>query len=267
MTGHLSASFSATLRVHVPDAPGRSRGSPRRSATPVACSARSTSSASSQAEGPRRHRGGDATPITSSGSPTPFARSTASRSSTSPTAPSCSTSAERSRCAPKSPIRTRDDLSMAYTPGVARISRRDRGRPGRGVDAHVEAEHGRGRHRRNRGARAREHRPGGGAPGDGRQGGALQGVRRRRRVADLPRDHGSRRDRRGRARRSRRGSAGSTSRTSPPRAASRSSAASARSSSIPVFHDDQHGTAIVVLAALAERAPASSARTSRTRAS
>ena len=73
-------------------------------------------------EGPRRHRARRPTRTTSSGSPTPSARSTASRSSTSPTAPSCSTSEERSRCAPKSPIRTRDDLSMAYTPGVARIS-------------------------------------------------------------------------------------------------------------------------------------------------
>ena len=36
---------------------------------------------------------------------------------------------------------------------------------------------------------------------------------------------------------------------------------------IPVFHDDQHGTAIVVLAALAERAAASSASGSRTSAS
>ena len=33
---------------------------------------------------------------------------------------------------------------------------------------------------------------------------------------------------------------------------------------IPVFHDDQHGTAIVVLAALAERAARSSASGSRT---
>ena len=52
-----------------------------------------------------------------------------------------------------------------------------------------------------------------------------------------------------RRRRSRRSSAGSTSRTSRRRAASRSSAGCATTLDIPVFHDDQHGTAIVVLAA------------------
>ena len=45
-------------------------------------------------------------------------------------------------------------------------------------------------------------------------------------------------------------SAASTSRTSPRRGASRSSAGCASCLDIPVFHDDQHGTAIVVLAAL-----------------
>ena len=45
-------------------------------------------------------------------------------------------------------------------------------------------------------------------------------------------------------------SAPSTSRTSPRRAASRSSSVCAPTLDIPVFHDDQHGTAIVVLAAL-----------------
>ena len=59
---------------------------------------------------------------------------------------------------------------------------------------------------------------------DGGQGDAVQGVRRRRRVPDLPRDEGRRRDRRASSRRSRRSSAGSTSRTSRRRAASRSSA-------------------------------------------
>ena len=45
----------------------------------------------------------------------------ASRSSTSPTGRSCCTSAARSRWSSKSPLKTRDDLSMAYTPGVARV--------------------------------------------------------------------------------------------------------------------------------------------------
>ena len=52
-----------------------------------------------------------------------------------------------------------------------------------------------------------------------------------------------------RSRRSPRASAASTSRTSPRRAASRSNGACSESLDIPVFHDDQHGTAVVVLAA------------------
>ena len=47
-----------------------------------------------------------------------------------------------------------------------------------------------------------------------------------------------------------RSSAASTSRTSPRRAASRSRSGCASELDIPVFHDDQHGTAVVVLAAL-----------------
>ena len=42
----------------------------------------------------------------------------------------------------------------------------------------------------------------------------------------------------------------STSRTSPPRAASRSRSGYKQLLDIPIFHDDQHGTAIVALAAL-----------------
>ena len=61
---------------------------------------------------------------------------------------------------------------------------------------------------------------------------------------------GRRRDRRDRRRRSRPASAASTSRTSPRRAASRSRSRLREALDIPVFHDDQHGTAIVVLAAL-----------------
>ena len=66
----------------------------------------------------------------------------------------------------------------------------------------------------------------------------------------VPRHPGHRRDRRDRQAASPRSTAGSTSRTSPRRAASRSSARLRDLLDIPVFHDDQHGTAIVVLAAL-----------------
>ena len=49
------------------------------------------------------------------------AGSTASRSRASRTAPSCCTSGGKIEVEPKVPIKTRDDLSMAYTPGVARV--------------------------------------------------------------------------------------------------------------------------------------------------
>ena len=45
----------------------------------------------------------------------------------------------------KVPIKTRDDLSMAYTPGVARVSSGDRRRPGVGLDADHQGPHGRRR--------------------------------------------------------------------------------------------------------------------------
>ena len=61
----------------------------------------------------------------------------------------------------KTPLKTRDDLSMAYTPGVARVSVGDRGRPGEGLEPDDQAEHGRRRQRRHGRARARRHRPGG----------------------------------------------------------------------------------------------------------
>ena len=72
----------------------------------------------------------------------------------------------------------------------------DRRRPGQGMDADDEGPHGRRRHRRLCGARARRHRPRGGVARDGGEGHALQGIRRGRRVPDLPGDPRRRRDRR-----------------------------------------------------------------------
>ena len=95
----------------------------------------------------------------------------------------------------KTPIRTRDDLSMAYTPGVARICTAIAEDRGRRLEPDDQAQHRGGRERRHRGAGSRRHRPRGGDAGHGGQGGALQGVRRRRRLADLPLDEGRRRDR------------------------------------------------------------------------
>ena len=97
---------------------------------------------------------------------------------------------------PKVPIKTRDDLSMAYTPGVgARLDGDSRG-PGEGVGADDQEQHGRDRLRRHRGPRSGRHRPRGGDAGDGGQGDAVQGVRRRRRVPAVHRHQGRRRDRR-----------------------------------------------------------------------
>ena len=90
----------------------------------------------------------------------------------------------------------------------------DRRGPRQGVPVHDQAQHGRRRQRRHRGARPRRHRPGGRDAGDGGQGDALQGVRRRRRVPDLPRHEGPRRRSSRPSRRSRPASAASTSRTS-----------------------------------------------------
>ena len=77
---------------------------------------------------------------------------------------------------------------------------RDRRRPDQGLEPDRQAERGRRRHRRDGRPRPRRHRPGGGAARDGGQGGAVQGVRRRRRLADLPRDDRPGRDRRRRHR-------------------------------------------------------------------
>ena len=63
----------------------------------------------------------------------------------------------------------------------------DRRRPLEGVRVHDQAQHRRRRLRRQRGARPRRHRPRGRDAGDGGQGDAVQGVRRRRRLPDLPR--------------------------------------------------------------------------------
>ena len=94
------------------------------------------------------------------------------------------------------PIRNRDDLSMVYTPGVARVCHGDRREPRGRPPADHQAQHRGGRHRRLRGARPGQHRAARRAAGDGGQGGAVQAVRRHRRLPDLPRHPGPRRDRR-----------------------------------------------------------------------
>ena len=89
----------------------------------------------------------------------------------------------------KVPLRNRDDLSRAYTPGVARVCDGHREQPGRRPPVDHQAQHRRRRHRRHRRAGAGQHRPGGRAAGDGGQGRPVQEVRRRRRLAGLPGHH------------------------------------------------------------------------------
>ena len=102
------------------------------------------------------------------------------------------------RSSPRCRSSNRDDLSRAYTPGVARvclaIAAEPRGRP----PADDQAQHRRRGHRRHGGAGPRRHRPGRRAAGDGGKGGAVQAVRRRRRLAGLPRHQGHRGDHRDR---------------------------------------------------------------------
>ena len=59
----------------------------------------------------------------------------------------------------KVPVKTRDDLSMAYTPGVARVCMAIAQRRREGALADDQAEHGGRGHRRHRRARAGRHRP------------------------------------------------------------------------------------------------------------
>ena len=69
----------------------------------------------------------------------------------------------------KYPLKTRDDLSMAYTPGVARVCQEIHADRSEGVRVHDQEQHGRRRLRRLRRAGARRHRPGSGDAGDGGQ--------------------------------------------------------------------------------------------------
>jgi hypothetical protein len=85
----------------------------------------------------------------------------------------------------KLPVSTRDDLSMAYTPGVARGLQRDCGGPREGLSVHDQAQYRRRRLRRDRRPRPRRHRPRGGDARHGGQVRAVQGLRRRGRVPDL----------------------------------------------------------------------------------
>ena len=61
------------------------------------------------------------------------------------------------------PLASRDDLSLAYTPGVARVCEAIAADPALARDYTWVVAHGRGGHRRLGGARPRQHRPARGA--------------------------------------------------------------------------------------------------------
>ena len=96
----------------------------------------------------------------------------------------------------KHPIRNRDDLSMIYTPGVARVCLAIAKNPEDARRLTIKRNSDRGGHRRFGRARTRQHRPGGGHAGDGGQGGPVQAVRRHRCLAAVPGHPGHRGDHR-----------------------------------------------------------------------
>ena len=150
----------------------------------------------------------------------------------------------------KSPIKTRDDLSMAYTPGVARICRAIADDPAKvwnltikqntvAVVSDGTAVLGLG-----------DIGAGGGDAGDGGQGGAVQGVRRRRLLADLPVASTDPDEIVACVKAIAPGFGGiNLEDISAPRCFEIEDRLRAELD-IPVFHDDQHGTAVVCLAAL-----------------
>ena len=96
----------------------------------------------------------------------------------------------------KSPLDTQRALSIAYTPGVAQVSRAIAGDHTLRQAVHLGQPPGRGGQRRHRGARPRRHRSRGVAAGDGGQERAVQDVRRPGLDPDRAGHQGPRRDRR-----------------------------------------------------------------------
>ena len=151
---------------------------------------------------------------------------------------------------PTKPLTTQRDLSLAYSPGVAvpvlaiakdpapRLRLHQQGQPGgRGLQRHGDP-------------RPRQSRRAGGQAGDGGQGRAVQALRRHRRHRH-PGRHARTSTRSSTACAIwARASAASTWRTSRRRTASSSRRSCKELLDIPVFHDDQHGTAIIAAAGL-----------------
>ena len=232
---HLSASFSATLRVRLSDAPGAFARWRRRSATRAGRWARSTSCASTGDEKVRD--------VTVAGAERRAHRRRSSRPCAALDGVEVEHVSDRTfllhlggKIEMRAEVAAEDarrPLDGVHAWGRARLPR-DRRRPRRGLEPHDQAEL---RSRSSRDGTAvlglGRHRPGGRDAGDGGQGDAVQGVRGRRRVArSASRRRTWTRSSRS-ARRSPRRSAASTSRTSRRRAASRSRSACAASSTSP----------------------------------
>ena len=155
---------------------------------------------------------------------------------------------------PTKPLGNQRDLALAYSPGVAAACEAIAEDPAEAAEAHRAPEPRRGRLQRHRRAGARQYRAARLQAGDGGQGGPVQEVRRHRRLR-----HRGRPRRRSTGwstwwRRWSRPSAASISRTSRRPSASRSRSSCKARMGIPVFHDDQHGTAIIVARRGAQRA-------------
>ena len=262
---HVSASFSATIRVRLADAPGRVRAA--REAIGEAGGSLGAIDLVRVERGTKVRDvtvdASDAEHLDADRRARPRGRRRRGRARLRPHVPHAPRRQDRDAVR-RSPLKTRDDLSMAYTPGVARICQAiadDRDSAWNltikqntvAVVTDGTAVLGLG-----------DIGPGGGDARDGGQGAAVQGVRRRRRVADLPR----RRRTRTRSSRSCKAIAPgfggiNLEDISAPRCFEIEERLRAELD-IPVFHDDQHGTAIVVARRAAERARASSASGSRT---
>ena len=192
---HVSASFSATIRVRLADSPGSfgrlasaigeaggslgaidlvrvEKGIKVRDVTVDAADSEHLERIVESVRAGRRHRG-----RVRLGSHVPDAPRRQDRDAV-----------EGAGQDPRRPLDGVHARRRAHLPG-------NRRRSGARLEPDEQAEHRRRRLRRHRRAGARRHRPRGGDAGDGGQGAPVQGVRRRRRVAALPRHQGPGRDR------------------------------------------------------------------------
>ena len=196
---HVSASFSATIRVRLTDCAGlvRAPGEGDRRGRRLARRDRPRARREGHQD-PRRHRRRvRLRPPGADRRERPRGRGRRGRAGLRPHVPDAPRRQDRDALegAGQDARRPLDGLHAGRRPCLHGRSHEDREL---GLEPDDQAEHGRGRLRRHGGARPRRHRPGGGDARDGGEGAAVQGVRRRGRVADLPGHEGHGRDRRDR---------------------------------------------------------------------